>query len=67
MPLYEYACSKGHKTERVVISINAPGEPLPRIPCEHKRCKEAAELMPSQTGTPILKRGIGGFYKPNAP
>lgn len=66
MPLYEYVCPKGHKTERVAF-ITAPGEPLETTPCTHKRCKETAERIVSRTGKPILKRGIGGFYKPNAP
>lgn len=66
MPLYEYVCPKGHKTDRVVISISTPGEPLEKVPCTHKRCTETAERVASQTGVPILKRGIGGFYKPNA-
>lgn len=66
MPLYEYLCPKGHKSERVAF-ITTPGEPLEIIPCPAKRCKETAEHIPSQTGKPILKRGIGGFFKPNAP
>ena len=29
-------------------------------------CGLKAARLASQTGKPILKRGIGGFYKPNA-
>ena len=68
MPVYEYVCPKGHKSERVVIKVSAE-EPLKTTPCTVGKCRSQfviAELVPSQTGTPILKAGIGGFFKPNA-
>jgi hypothetical protein len=68
MPCYEYLCNNGHRTERVA-SLAAPGEPLDKIPCpECKKVKKraSAELVPSLTGKPKLKAGIGGFHNPNA-
>ena len=64
--MYEYKCKAGHLTTRVVI------KPTADEPKESTRCKGAmdcdmkATLVPSRTGTPILKRGCGGFFKPNA-
>jgi hypothetical protein len=66
MPLYEYECPKGHRSERIA-AVTTPGEPLDKVPCPTcaKRKKAIdAELVPSQTGKPKFKRGIGGFYSP---
>lgn len=79
MPLYEYECKNGHRTERVA-SVTTPGEPLETIPCPKcpppvvRRGRRAntvkpvrAELVPSLTGAPKFKAGgVGGFYKANA-
>lgn len=73
MPLYEYECPKGHRTERVA-SLATPGEPVDWIYCpECKKVRkphrkmELARLVPSLTGPPRFKAGgAGGFYKPNA-
>lgn len=68
MPIYEYVCERGHLFERVVRTSAA--EPLEFVMCEHELClhalsRKCAKLIPSQTGVPILKRGIGGFFKPS--
>lgn len=76
MPLYEYLCPLGHRTERIA-SIAAIGEPLPSIACPKcpppivRRGRRAntvnpvrAELVPSLTGKPKFKKGVGGFYAP---
>lgn len=67
MPVYSYVCPKGHKFDRVVMV--SKDEPLETTPCNEGRCKKQfiiAELVQALTGKPILKAGIGGFYKPNA-
>lgn len=68
MPIYEYVCPRGHKSERIVIKVT-PEEPLESTPCNVGKCRSGfviATLVPSETGKPILKAGCGGFYKPNA-
>ena len=68
MPLHEYKCPAGHITTRIV-SIKDANEPLATTICDKGKCRSkfvVAELQASQTGKPILKRGIGGFYSPNA-
>lgn len=71
MPLYEYKCSEGHKTIRVVHGdlTHEPKESTTcKVPIDPKEiaCGLRAILVPSLTGKPILKAGIGGFYAPNA-
>ena len=80
MPVYEYECKQGHRTERVVfLSAGGGNEPLEKCKCEARvlfhenqedtrvvTCGKTARLVPSRTGKPILKAGIGGFYSPNA-
>ncbi len=76
MPLYEYICSRGHRTERIA-SIAATDEPLLSIACPKcpsptvRRGRRAgtvqlvrAVLVPSLTGKPKFKKGCGGFYAP---
>lgn len=65
MPVYTYQCPKGHKFDRVVQVSKE--EPLETAPCEVGKCWSQfviAELVQALTGKPILKAGIGGFYKP---
>ena len=68
MPIYEYVCKNGHRFERY-SSVKEKEEPLETVPCNVGKCKSQfiiAELVPSQTGAPILKAGgVGGFYKPS--
>lgn len=64
MPVYEYECSYGHRSERVVQMSQIKNEPVAKMKCLF--CRLMATLVPSRTGTPILKAGIGGFFKPNA-
>lgn len=64
MPVYEYECKDGHRSERVVqMRLMTQDEPKMTHRCE---CGKVAKLVPSRTGTPILKAGCGGFFKPNA-
>ncbi|VVB51685.1 Uncharacterised protein [uncultured archaeon] len=69
MPIYVYQCRKNlaHKFERVVQV--SKDEPQATVPCEIGKCRSQfiiADLIPSRTGTPIFKKGVGGFYRPNA-
>ena len=70
MPIYEYVCAKGHRFERYA-PVSAQDEPQDTVSCNVGRCKSQfiiAELVPSQTGKPILKAGkVGGFYAPTRP
>lgn len=63
MPMYEYECPKKHAFTIVVVKPSAD-EPKETRKCE--MCKRTAVLQASTTGTPILKAGCGGFYRPNA-
>jgi putative FmdB family regulatory protein len=63
MPIYEYVCKSGHRTE-LILSIK---EELPES-TRCRKCKKKAPLVPSMTCAPILKAGgVGGFYKPTRP
>lgn len=67
-PVYEYECAKKHRTERYA-ALSTPGEPVEWVYCDE--CKDQkkrghAHLVPSVTGAPKFKRGIGGFHSPNA-
>jgi putative FmdB family regulatory protein len=60
MPMHQYFCPNGHSFERF--------EPIHEE--RPKRCPECgrkARLGVGLTGTPVLKEGVGGFYKPTAP
>ena len=58
MPLYEYVCQAGHKTERVK-SIRVSDKELEADVCE--TCNAKAKLVPSRVARPIL---IGsGFHE----
>lgn len=71
MPIYEYLCDRGHRFERVVTWTDYD-EPISEVPCPEQApnpqftCRRPAKLVPSKTGKPILKKGIGGFHAPNA-
>jgi predicted nucleic acid-binding Zn ribbon protein len=59
MPIHVYECPKGHRDE--VIE---------RVCDEHKRlCEKCYQRMSLsaavKTGTPVMKKGSGGFYKPS--
>lgn len=73
MPLYEFACKNGHTTERV-LSLSEFTESIVCQQCRRSHRQEngpdgyravRAVLVPSRTGTPIFKKGIGGFYNPS--
>jgi predicted nucleic acid-binding Zn ribbon protein len=51
MPIYEYVCSDGHRTERVK-SIKISPKKLENDVCD--TCGANAELTPSRPGAPIL-------------
>lgn len=58
MPIYEYLCSTGHRFER----IDRVKDQKKLVYC--KECRTIAQLVPSRTGKPILKAGVGGFHAP---
>ena len=66
MPLYEYECKNGHRVE-LIIPLADFTERVGCVECYKKNGRVVcAKLVPSRTGTPILKKGCGGFYKSNA-
>lgn len=71
MPIYEYRCRNNHITDRVLrITEEMPKSVICRECRLLNRTEQGnrirATLVPSRTAKPILKAGIGGFYKPNA-
>ena len=65
MPLYEFQCKNGHRIE-LVVPVADFTEQVACIKCYDKNKRIVrAKLVPSRTGTPILKRGCGGFHKPS--
>lgn len=57
MPVYEYECKNGHRTERVK-SFKVSKRVLENDRCD--KCDGTAKLVPSRTGAPVL---IGrGFH-----
>ena len=74
MPVYEYECKNGHRTT-LVLHISEFKESTLCTQCRIAQSEGVlpktkvpvkAKLVPSRTGPPKFKRGIGGFYKPNA-
>lgn len=64
MPVYEFACSKGHRFERI-LSFSEFKEEIPCEECKKKKSKTKAKLVPSMTGKPrFMGGGSGGFYSP---
>lgn len=69
MPLYEYECRNGHRSERI-LHISEFVEEIVCDECrkafkKNKKYSESlARLVVSRTGPPVLKKGIGGFYSP---
>ena len=58
MPMHCYCCPRGHEFERFE-NINDIADK--RCPT----CRKMAKITPSLTGAPILRQGVGGFYKPS--
>lgn len=70
MPVYEYECKNGHRVERI-LSFSEFKETVVCEKCTEQQRDEVgpyrpvrARLVPSRTGKPILKAGVGGFYSP---
>jgi putative FmdB family regulatory protein len=68
MPLYEFECSNGHRTEQM-RSLSEFVESITCPECQKKNCtsRRRAVLIPSNTGAPRLVKGVGGFYSPTTP
>lgn len=75
MPIYEYQCKNGHRTELVLSISEFMEEIICRNCARHNRTEVVngrgqtcrARLVPSLPGAPKFKAGgAGGFYKPNA-
>lgn len=70
MPIHVYECKNGHKQERIeTIQEDATGQRCNAV--AHRGCATLckARLFLSaavRTAKPKFKRGIGGFYAPNA-
>jgi len=57
MAIHIYMCTKGHTVEKV--------EPATTVN-QQMKCKKCGTFMMlgvGKTGHPVLKRGIGGFFK----
>jgi len=70
MPVYEFECKNGHRVEQV-RSLSEFTEVIACPECRRLRVAAhtdgrivRARLVPSMTGTPILKAGVGGFERP---
>jgi putative FmdB family regulatory protein len=64
MPLYEYKCiPEGHVFE--LFESLGEHEKYNKKNCPQCGRKRRVEQVPSRTGTPILKAGKGGFYRPS--
>lgn len=68
MPIYEYRCiPAGHVFEKFESVGEADrARQGYRKDCPYCGRKRRVEQLVSRTGAPVLKRGIGGFHKPNA-
>ena len=60
MPIHVYSCPNGHEFERFENINDIADKRCPK-------CRKMAKIGPGLTGTPILKAGSGGFYKPSTP
>ena len=58
MPLHVYQCPLGHEFERLESINNIADKRCPT-------CRKMAKIGAGLTGTPILKPGMGGFYRPS--
>jgi predicted nucleic acid-binding Zn ribbon protein len=58
MAIHVYDCPDGHQFE---VVEPASKEGRPKCPA----CGKRARLGVGRTGTPILRRGVGGFHKPS--
>jgi hypothetical protein len=59
MAIHVYSCPNGHEFERFE-NINDI------FPKKCPRCGKKAQATAGVTATPILKEGVGGFYKPSS-
>jgi putative FmdB family regulatory protein len=68
MPLYEFKCRNGHAFEQYRTLADFAEEfacPTCRRSGRTVQGKAVvAKIVPSRTGTPILKKGCGGFERP---
>lgn len=63
MPLIEFKCENGHVTEQLLSRSDA--DTRNGIWCPKCQLARARRVDFSHTGSPILKRGVGGFHKPS--
>ena len=57
MPVHIYNCPSGHDFERSETIHDITPKKCPK-------CGRKAKIGVANTGSPILKEGSGGFYKP---
>lgn len=63
MPIHEFICPKGHKTEKIILSM-AEAMKTNSIPCPVKNCKGIA-LKEISAGAFLLWGSPDGYYKPS--
>ena len=68
MPIYNYVCSRKHRTE-LIVPFSEYKEQIPCPRCNHGRKRVAArgnmaKIEVTQTAPPKFVRGVGGFHAP---
>jgi hypothetical protein len=61
MPIRVFICARKHETEKILFG---EADQLQQIPCPVCRRPAARVDAAMRTGAPILKKGIGGFFRP---
>ena len=66
MPLYVWSCSVAHRFEKVmsVKEMTLVDDGFGTVFCPFCQRKRRCRVVPAPTGAPILREGVGGFYKP---
>jgi putative FmdB family regulatory protein len=68
MPIYEFECEFGHRTE-LFMKFSDFRESIICRQCQKVNCTHQvkAALIPSKTSPPKFVKGSGGFYSPTTP
>jgi hypothetical protein len=63
MPIHEFICKKGHRTEKLFMTLKEADE-TEQVPCSNSACVETA-MKTISAGAFVLGGKRDGWYKPS--